>query len=111
MKQNQDFLIRCQSKLGEICCNNMETIMMNNESPKQQCSNTSKNEINRSYGEPMVVLKTSNTSLSEFSPAQKRIKMLKSYGKTPPLNIVHTKPPDKKLLSQFKTPNRLQKLN
>lgn len=82
--------------------------MINNESPKQQCSNTSKNEINTSYGElPMAVLKTSNSPLSELSPAQKRIKMLKSYGKTPPLNIVHTKPPDKKLLNQFKTPTRL----
>lgn len=82
--------------------------MMNNESLKQQYSNTSKNELNRSYGElPVAVLKNTDTSLSEFSPAQKRIKMLKSYGKTPPLNIVHTKPPDKKLLSQFKTPTRL----
>lgn len=81
---------------------------MNNESPNQQCSSTTKNELHRSYGElPVTILKTSNSPQSEFSPAQKRIKMLKSYGKTPPLNIVHIKPPDKKLLSQFKTPTRL----
>lgn len=79
----------------------------NNESPKQ-CLNTSKHILHRSYGElPVSVVKTSNTSESELSPAQKRIKMLNSYGKTPPLNIVHTKPPEKKLLSQFKTPTRL----
>lgn len=74
----------------------------------KQCSNTLKKSLRRSYGElPVTIVNTSNTSQSEFSPAQKRIKMLNSYGKTPPLNIVHTKQPDKKLMSQFKTPTRL----
>lgn len=64
--------------------------------------------MHRSYEElPITVLKTPNTSLSEYSPAHKRIKMLSTFGKTPPLNIVHTKPPDKKLMSQFKIPTRL----
>lgn len=78
--------------------------MINNE----QCLNKSRNALHRSYGElPVTVVRTSNTPQSEFSPVQKRIKMLNAYGKTPPLNIVHTKPPDKKLMGQFKTPTRL----
>lgn len=78
--------------------------MINNE----QCLNKSRNTLHRSYGElPVTVVRTSNTPQSEFSPVQKRIKMLNAYGKTPPLNIVHTKPPDKKLMGQFKTPTRL----
>jgi len=64
--------------------------------------------LNKSYGElPVTIVRTSSTSQSECSPAQKRIKMLNAFGKTPPLNIVHTKPPDKKLMGQFKTPTRL----
>lgn len=87
----------------------MKTTTISNENPNQQYSNSSKNELHRPYGElPVTVLKTSNTTQSEFSPAQKRIKMLKSYGKTPQLNIIHTKTPDKKLLNQFKTPTRLK---
>lgn len=67
-----------------------------------------KNEFHRSYGGiPITVVKTPNMSQSEYSPAQKRIKLLNNYGKTPPLNIVHTKPPDKRLMSQFKPPSRL----
>lgn len=86
----------------------IETTTTNSGSLKQQFLNTSKSDIHRSYGElPVTVVKTCNTSLSEFSPAQKRIKLLNKYGKTPPLNIVHTKPPDKKLMNQFKTPTRL----
>lgn len=82
---------------------NMEITTMSNESPKQQCLNMSKHAVRRSYGElPVSVVNT-----SEFSPAQKRIKMLNAYGKTPPLNIVHTKLPEKKLMSPFKTPTRL----
>uniref|UniRef100_A0A2S2NE36 Breast cancer type 2 susceptibility n=2 Tax=Schizaphis graminum TaxID=13262 RepID=A0A2S2NE36_SCHGA len=102
--ENRDFLVCCQTKLNEICNGHGETTTLNNE----QCLNKSKNALHRSYGElPVTVVRTSNTSQSEFSPAQKRIKMLNSYGKTPPLNIVHTKPPDKKLMGQFKTPTRL----
>ncbi|XP_022167413.1 uncharacterized protein LOC111031675 isoform X1 [Myzus persicae] len=102
--ENQNFLICCQTKLSEIFKRLGETTTMNNE----QCLNKSKTALNKSYGElPIAVVKTSNTSQTECSPAQKRIKMLKSFGKTPPLNIVHTKPPDKKLLGQFKTPTRL----
>lgn len=78
-----------------------------NDNSNQRCSNLSQNVLHKSYGElPVTVIKTLNSSQSEFSPAQKRIKMLKSYGKTPPLNIVHTKMPDKRLLGQFKTPTR-----
>lgn len=85
----------------------MEITKITKEDPKQQSLNTSKNAFNRSYGElSMTVVKASNTSQSEYSPAQKRIKMLNNYGKPPPLNILHTKPPDKKLMSQFKTPTR-----
>ncbi|XP_026814002.1 breast cancer type 2 susceptibility protein-like isoform X2 [Rhopalosiphum maidis] len=99
--ENQDFLVSCQTKLNEICNGHGETTTINN-------LNKSKNALHRSYGElPVTVVRTSNTSQSEFSPAQKRIKRLNSYGKTPPLNIVHTKPPDKKLMGQFKTPTRL----
>ncbi|CAH1710534.1 unnamed protein product [Aphis gossypii] len=104
MPENQDFLVSCQTKLNEICNGHGETTMINNE----QCLNKSRNALHRSYGElPVTVVRTSNTPQSEFSPVQKRIKMLNAYGKTPPLNIVHTKPPDKKLMGQFKTPTRL----
>lgn len=79
-----------------------------NEIQKPQCSNISRDVMNRTYGElPVTVLKTSNTTQSEFSPAQKRMKLLNTFGKTPPLNIIHSKPVDKKLMSQFKTPSRL----
>ncbi|XP_025200949.1 breast cancer type 2 susceptibility protein homolog isoform X2 [Melanaphis sacchari] len=102
--ENQDFLVCCQTKLSEICNRHGQTITINND----QCLNKSRNTLHRSYGElPVKVVKTSNTSQSEFSPVQKRIKLLNAYGKTPPLNIVHTKPPNKKLLGQFKTPTRL----
>jgi len=81
-----------------------------NEVLKPVCSNTLNtptNVFHRLYDElPISVMKASSTLSSEFSPAQKRIKMLNTYGKTPPLNIVHSKPPDKKLLGQFKTPTR-----
>lgn len=81
--------------------------MTSNDDLKQQFANTSKNAIHRSYGElPLHVVKTPNTSQSEFSPAQKRIKLLKNYVKTPPLNIIHTKTVDKKLMKPFKTPTR-----
>lgn len=87
---------------------NIEVANISNEDSKDQCLNTSKNSFNRSYGElSMTIMKTSNTSQSEYSPAQKRIKMLNNYGRPPPLTIIHTKPPDKKLMSQFKTPTRL----
>lgn len=83
---------------------------IDNEILKPVCSNalnTSTNVYHSSYSELTVsVTKPSSTLSSEISPAQKRIKMLNTYRKTPPLNIVHTKPPDKKLLSQFKTPAR-----
>lgn len=96
--------MRCQAKLNEIFNRNGETTTMNNE----KCLNKSKNTLHRSYGElPVTVVRTSNTSQTEISPAQKRIKMLNAFGKTPPLNIVHTKPPDKKLMAKFKTPTRL----
>ncbi|KAF0756440.1 breast cancer type 2 susceptibility protein isoform X2, partial [Aphis craccivora] len=104
MPESQDFLVCCQTKLNEICNGHGETTMIN----KEQCLNKSRNALHRSYGElPVTVVRTSNTPQSEFSPVQKRIKMLNAYGKTPPLNIVHTKPPDKKLMGQFKTPTRL----
>lgn len=73
----------------------------------EQCLNKSKNAPHRSYDELPVTVVRPSTTQSEFSPAQKRIKMLNAFGKTPPLNIVHTKPPDKKLMGQFKTPTRL----
>ncbi|XP_060865003.1 breast cancer type 2 susceptibility protein-like isoform X2 [Metopolophium dirhodum] len=102
--ENQNFLICCQTKLSEICNRHGETATINNE----QCLNKSRNALHKSYSElPVAVVRTSSTSQSEFSPAQKRIKMLNAFGKTPPLNIVHTKPPDKKLMGQFKTPTRL----
>lgn len=86
----------------------MDITKTSNDDSKQLCLNTSNNSFHRSYGEcSMTVMKTPNTSLSEYSPAQKRIKMLNNYGRPPPLNIVHTKPLDKKLMSQFKTPTRL----
>lgn len=108
-QQNQDFLICCQKKLVEIKSKNVEIPVTSNAScTRKQSLHTLKNSFCRSYGESSVTVeKTSNTSQSEFSPAQKRIKLLSSYGKTPPLNIVHTKPPDKILMSQFKTPTRL----
>lgn len=104
-QQNQDFLICCQNRLVEIQRKNVDIPVTSNAScTRKQSLHTS----NKSYGKSSVaVVKTSNTSQSEFSPAQKRIKLLSSYGKTPPLNIVHTKPPDKILMSQFKTPTRL----
>lgn len=93
--------------MNEIQNKNIETVTTSNNGLKQQFSNSFKHTTHRSYGElPIHVLKTPNTSQSEFSPAQKRIKLLKNYGKTPPLNIVHTKPVDKKLISPFKTPTR-----
>jgi len=82
--------------------------MTSNEVQNQQSINTSRNSFRRSYGElPVTVIKTRSTSSPlELSPVQKRIKMLNNYGKTPPLKIIHTKQPDKKLLGQFKTPTR-----
>ncbi|XP_015365877.1 PREDICTED: breast cancer type 2 susceptibility protein-like [Diuraphis noxia] len=102
--ENQNFLKCCQTKLSEICNRLVETTTINSEN----CLNKSRNALHKSYGElPVSVVRTSSTSQSECSPAQKRIKILNAFGKTPPLNIVHTKPPDKKLLGQFKTPTRL----
>ncbi|XP_008186509.2 breast cancer type 2 susceptibility protein-like [Acyrthosiphon pisum] len=102
--ENENFLICCQTKLSEIFNRNGQTTTINNE----QYLNKSRNALHKSYSElPVAVVRTSSTSQSEFSPAQKRIKMLNAFGKTPPLNIVHTKPPDKKLMGQFKTPTRL----
>lgn len=108
MLQNQDFLKCCQNRLSEILNRNIETMSTSKEDLKQQCStNTPKNVFHRVCKElPVAVIKTSNPSPAEYSPAHKRIKLLNSYGKTPPLNIVCTKLPDKKLLSQFKTPTR-----
>lgn len=81
---------------------------MRKDDQNQQRLNMPNNKLNRSYGDvPIAVMKTPNTSQLDLSPAQKRIKILNNYGKTPPLNIVHTKPPDKILTSQFKTPTRL----
>jgi len=83
-------------------------VTTNKEDIKQQCSNLSKSVQHKSYGElPITLVKTSNPSRSENSPVRKRLKLLNTYGKTPPLNIVQTKPPEKRLLSQFKTPTRL----
>lgn len=107
MLQNQDFLKCCQNRLSEILNRNIETIPISKEVLKQQCSiNTPKNVFHKLCEElPVTAIKTSNPSETD-SPVHKRIKLLNSYGKTPPLNIVCTKLPDKKLLGQFKTPTR-----
>ncbi|XP_050525126.1 breast cancer type 2 susceptibility protein-like isoform X2 [Daktulosphaira vitifoliae] len=96
--ENLDFLQVCQGKVNTYLLNNDNTILnMSKNKIETHCREVSSSIVNTSL----------NNFQSEFSPARKRIKMLNAYGKTPPLNIVHTKPINKKLTSQFKTPSRI----
>lgn len=95
---NLDFLEVCQDKVNTYLLHNDDLSMVK----------MSKQMIEKQYKEiPKAVSTPPHQFQSELTPARKRIKMLNNYGKTPPLNIIHTKPINKKLTSQFKTPNRI----
>ncbi|XP_050425096.1 uncharacterized protein LOC126836099 isoform X3 [Adelges cooleyi] len=105
LKNSENFIQLCQNKIVEF--QNKKSDVPSHDIDVYSL-NVANKKIQKPYGEsPSAAVSSPHVFQSEFSPVRKRLKMLNAYGKTPPLNIIHTKPPNKKLMNQFKTPNRM----